>query len=147
MSFGAALTFTLAREGGRVDDPADPGGRTNLGVTQALWDTWRSANNGLPADVWEATAEQVAPLYLERFWIAAGCDTLPDGPALALFDTAVNVGVTEALTLWHNVNGDLNEFLWARIGYYDDLARKRPALQPFLPGWVRRVILLREATT
>ena len=147
MSFQSALTFTLAREGGKVDDPSDPGGRTNLGITQRVWADWReSYDPDLPVDVWDATGEQVGPLYESVYWRGAGCDHLPEGPALALFDSAVNLGVNEALALWHRVNGDVNAFLWARLGFYTDLARSKPELVKFLPGWCRRVLLLRDAT-
>ena len=36
--FSEALRLVLAQEGGRVDDPRDPGGRTNRGITQATYD-------------------------------------------------------------------------------------------------------------
>ena len=35
MSFEACLPIILASEGGFVDDPNDPGGATNLGITLA----------------------------------------------------------------------------------------------------------------
>ncbi len=34
--FEKALQFTLKWEGGYVDDPADPGGETNYGITEKL---------------------------------------------------------------------------------------------------------------
>ena len=34
--FDTCLTFTLAQEGGYVDDPADPGGATNRGITRRI---------------------------------------------------------------------------------------------------------------
>ena len=42
-----ALDFTLEFEGGRVDNPRDPGGRTNRGVTQRVFSEWLAAR-GLP---------------------------------------------------------------------------------------------------
>jgi lysozyme family protein len=36
-NFDNALGFVLQDEGGFVNDPADPGGMTNLGVTQRVW--------------------------------------------------------------------------------------------------------------
>ena len=38
-----SLQFVLEREGGRVDDPRDRGGRTNKGVTQRVYDAHRRA--------------------------------------------------------------------------------------------------------
>ena len=43
-----ALPFVLQWEGGYVNHPNDPGGATNKGVTQKVYDAWR-AKNGLPA--------------------------------------------------------------------------------------------------
>ena len=40
-AFDASLPFVLRWEGGFVDHPSDPGGRTNKGVTQAVYDEWR----------------------------------------------------------------------------------------------------------
>ncbi|MFM2129928.1 MAG: hypothetical protein RL477_1474, partial [Pseudomonadota bacterium] len=34
-----ALAAVLKHEGGYVNHPADPGGRTNLGVTQRVWES------------------------------------------------------------------------------------------------------------
>jgi lysozyme family protein len=41
--FGSCLAFTLRQEGGHVDDPADPGGATNMGITLATYRIWRPA--------------------------------------------------------------------------------------------------------
>jgi len=42
-AFETALPFVLRWEGGFVDHPADPGGRTNRGVTQRTYDAWRQS--------------------------------------------------------------------------------------------------------
>ena len=39
--FVAALPFVLRWEGGFVNHPKDPGGATNKGITQAVYDNWR----------------------------------------------------------------------------------------------------------
>src|SRR5262245_15160238 len=66
-NFEACLKFVLQFEGGFVNNPADPGGPTNLGVTQ----TTLSAFLGRHATVDEVkalTPEKVAPIYRFRFW-------------------------------------------------------------------------------
>jgi lysozyme family protein len=90
-----ALAAVLKHEGGYVNHPADPGGRTNLGVTQRVWEAWTNQ----PADeaVMRAlTPELVAPLYRERYWNAVRGDELPAGVDLAVFDVAVNSGTGRA---------------------------------------------------
>jgi len=38
--FDICVAFTLRQEGGYVDDPADPGGATNMGITLATYREW-----------------------------------------------------------------------------------------------------------
>jgi lysozyme family protein len=47
--FDACLAFTLAQEGGYVDDP-DPKGATNLGITLATLQHWDHSPTLGPAD-------------------------------------------------------------------------------------------------
>jgi len=121
----------LAREGGYVNDAADPGGETNMGISKRAY----------PAvDILNLTREQAGDIYHRDYWLACACDTLDQGAALALFDTAVNVGVTRALAMWQAASNDVEEFLWARLAYYSTLVH----LARFLPSWLKRVLLLRR---
>jgi lysozyme family protein len=81
----------LASEGGYVNHPSDPGGRTNLGVTQRVWEEWvgRESNE---KEMRSLTPEMVAPLYKRKFWDACKCDDLPTGVDYLVFDFAVNAG-------------------------------------------------------
>ncbi len=135
--FGAAFNFLLAREGGYVNDLADPGGETKYGIS-------KRAHPDL--DIKNLTVQQAADVYQRDYWTPAGCDQLDQPAALAVFDTAVNVGVQRARAMWGMVNGDVNAFLWGRLQYYDDLTILKPQMQKFLPGWLKRVLLLRDAT-
>lgn len=145
MSFDSALNFVLAREGGLSDNPADPGGRTNHGITQHVYDAWQDRVTLPHGDVATIPMETVKAIYLDQYWTASGAEGLPDGPALAVFDSAVNLGVLRARTLWQEADGDVQAFLWLRLRHYDDVVRTRPDMAQFLHGWVRRLILLREA--
>jgi lysozyme family protein len=129
--FPAALRWILQREGGYVNDPADPGGETNFGISKRAYPD---------VDIKNLTRDQAATLYQRDYWIPAGCDTLDQGPALAVFDTAVNLGVSRALALWQAAAGDVEELLWARLAYYSGLTH----LARFMPGWLKRVLLLRR---
>src|SRR5579862_7765842 len=96
MRFEACLPVILASEGGFVDDPADPGGATNLGVTRATLSSWL----GRPATVAEVEALRpaaVAPIYRARYWNPAHAGDCPPGVDLMVFDEAVNQGVGRAL--------------------------------------------------
>jgi len=90
-NFDQALAAILHHEGGYVDHPKDPGGRTNLGCTQRVWEEWV----GHPVDektMRALTPELVAPLYKAKYWDKVRGDDLPTGVDYAVFDAAINSG-------------------------------------------------------
>ena len=96
MSFEACLPVILAAEGGFVDDPADPGGATNLGITRATLSGWIGRPASI-ADVEALTPAAVAPIYLARYYNPAHAGDCPPGVDLMVFDEAVNQGVGRAI--------------------------------------------------
>ena len=100
--FQNALAHVLSMEGGFSDDPYDPGGATNLGITIADLAEWRggpvTANNAseLRDDVEKLTIGDVTPIYRARYWTQSLAPALPAALALFHFDTAVNHGVSAA---------------------------------------------------
>ena len=94
--FGRAYARVRVYEGGDVDDPRDPGGRTSRGVTQRVYSAWLR-RQGLPeADVWKAPDAHVVEIYRLNYWKRCGCDELPAGVDFAVFDAAVNSGPGQA---------------------------------------------------
>jgi lysozyme family protein len=96
MRFEACLPVILAAEGGFIDDPADPGGATNLGVTRATLCGWLGRTATI-ADIEALTPAAVAPIYRARYWNPARAGDCPPGVDLMVFDEAVNQGVGRAL--------------------------------------------------
>ena len=104
-SFDAALKQVLKYEGGKVDDPRDPGGRTAFGVTQDTYNAWRK-KQGLPnADVFSISQADVAAIYRQEYWDRIRGDDLPTGVDFAVFDFAVNSGVVKAAKTLQSVVG------------------------------------------
>lgn len=91
-----ALTRVLAHERGYSNHPQDPGGATNKGVTQRVYDAWRRSKGETARSVRSITADEVASVYDEQYWDRANCDRLPGGLDYAVFDYAVNSGVSRA---------------------------------------------------
>ena len=100
--FSTLLPLLLVHEGGWVNDPADPGGETKLGIPRAVFEAWTHKPG---ADMRRLTAAQVAPIYRANYWNAAGCDRVPTGADYILFDTAVNMGVRRAVKYLQNAVG------------------------------------------
>lgn len=95
-SFAIVLPRVLAHEGGFVNDPDDPGGPTNRGVTQRVYDGYRKRNGLAPRSVRGITAEEIHEIYRDQYWDAVRGDDLPLGLDYAVFDYAVNSGVKRA---------------------------------------------------
>jgi lysozyme family protein len=103
-NFRDCLELVLKHEGGYVDHPKDPGGRTNLGVTQRVWEEWI----GHPAtekDMRELTPAIVAPMYEMKYWRTSYCEKLPRGLDLLVFSMAVNAGSGRSVKLLQDAIG------------------------------------------
>ena len=105
-NFEKCFHLVLGEEGHYVNDPRDPGGRTNLGVTQRAWEAF------LNRDVTEAemralTPEIVKPFYKLSYWDKIKGDQLPAGIDYAAFDFAVNSGVSRAIKMLQQIAGVL----------------------------------------
>ena len=86
----------LAHEGGYVHHEKDPGGRTNHGVTQRVWEEW-VGHEVDEKQMRALTHEMVAPLYKRKYWDAVRADDLVDGVDYCVFDVAVNSGPGRAI--------------------------------------------------
>ena len=86
----------VAREGGFVNDPDDPGGATNLGVTLATarrlgLDTDGDGDVDV-ADVKRLTSEDAEAVYLQHYFERPKVDRLPEVLQASVFDMYVNAG-------------------------------------------------------
>lgn len=102
--FWQCLDFVLKHEGGFVNDPNDPGGATNMGITIGTLSRWY----GRPATVQEVralTREEAARIYFSFYWSRIRGDDLPPGLDLAVFDFAVNSGVRRASEFLQRIVG------------------------------------------
>lgn len=86
----------VAREGGFVDDPDDPGGVTNHGVTLG---TLRRLGLDLTGegridadDIRHLTGQQAVAIYVEHYFTRPGLGALPEVLHPPVFDMYVNAG-------------------------------------------------------
>jgi lysozyme family protein len=165
-AFTASLPFILRWEGGYADHPADPGGATNNGVTQRVYDDWRR-RQGLPERaVRQLEDAEMRAIYEAKYWLPPRCDLLQRQLDLVQFDTAVNMGGGRAVRMLQgalgcDVDGDFGPatraaaeacslgttiivYCDAREAYYRRLAVRKPKLKVFLKGWLNRLNALRS---
>ena len=88
----------LVHEGGYVNHPQDPGGTTNLGVTQKTWEEW-VGHPVTDKEMRSLTPLMVSALYKRKYWDASRCDDLVSGVDYCVFDISVNSGVGRAIKL------------------------------------------------
>jgi len=161
--FDRSLEHVLEMEGRFTDDPHDPGGPTNFGITLAVFAAWRkekltSANrDALVRDLKAISSETVTEIYRRRYWDLADCADLPAPLAFMHFDAAVNHGVGAATrclqeAVGAGVDGEIGPETRAAIAaapvietleIYAAIRRRRyralPHFWRFGRGWLRRV--------
>lgn len=145
MSFESALAIVLANEGGFSNNPADPGGRTMKGITQRSYDAWLVKQGKVESqDVKDISDADVATIYRTEYWNRARCDVLKEPLATFHFDAAVNHGTNQAVAFLSESRGDPEMYLKCREDFYRRLVQKRPTMQVFMRGWLKRVEGLRR---
>lgn len=94
-NFDKCLAFTLVAEGGFSDNPKDPGGATEHGITLNTLADWREQHSEPSpplADLQNISADEVRAIYGAEYWNRINGDQLPAGVDLMVFD----FGVTSA---------------------------------------------------
>lgn len=86
------LSRVLQDEGGYTNDPRDPGGATNYGITIADYRMYVNSS-GTPKDVKNMTQDQAKVIYKSKYWDKVNGDNLPSGVDYTVFDYGVNSGV------------------------------------------------------
>lgn len=98
------LSLVFEVEGGYSNNPSDPGGCTNMGVTIKTLSDWRGEECG-PEDVAQLTKDEATSIFLSRYWQAVRGDQLPSGLDLYVADTAVNSGPARAAKILQQLVG------------------------------------------
>jgi len=145
-NFMQALKFTAKWEGFFSNDSVDPGGKTNYGISDAgdgtidgLIDLDRDGDGDIP--VQELTREQALDIYFKFYWLASGCNDIAAidlGFAVAVFDTAVNCGVSRAKR-WLKQAKDVKGFLDLRRNHYYTIIQNNHSLSKYKKGWLNRL--------
>jgi lysozyme family protein len=161
--FAIAVFNTLINEGGFVDNPADPGGRTNFGITQrdlVLTMPGKDVATLTAADAsqWYETTTQPQRYNNPLYW-----DIESQGVASKVFDLGVLFGVGTVVQFLQGilklkVDGNFGPVSLAAVNGAEpfslltaiktvlvqhalDIGAERPAERQFVTGWIRRINL------
>jgi len=94
-NFSSSFELLLKHEGGYVNHPDDPGGRTNHGITQRVYEKFLG-EDVTEEEMKDMPLEDVFSIYKDDYWDRVRGDELPSGVDLCVFDWAVNSGVSQA---------------------------------------------------
>jgi lysozyme family protein len=138
-NYNDCLTRLLKDEGGYTNNPSDPGGPTNFGITLGDYRKYISPQ-GTAIDVRNMTVEQAKTIYKSKYWDALDCDNLPSGVDYSVFDYGVNSGLgrpKKALQRFKTKTGiDLiNAINDERLAFLQSLG----TWPVFGKGWAKRV--------
>ena len=100
------IDAVIDREGGYSDHPADRGGATRFGITEAV-----ARANGYAGDMRHFSRVAAVAIYRRIYWTRPQLDQVAArAPALAaeLFDTGVNMGPAVAVTFLQRALNALN---------------------------------------
>lgn len=153
MTFEEAFDRLIGHEGGYVDNPLDPGGETNWGITKAV-----AIENGYTGSMKKLTRGQAEIIYRKAYWLRARADEYDGAIAFQLFDASVNHGIGNGIRFLQravNVADDgymgpvsvrainamavsdvLMLFNAERLEFYTKLS----TWPTFSKGWARRVV-------
>jgi hypothetical protein len=118
-------------EGGYVNDPQDPGGETNMGISK------RSYPN---EDIKNLTRDEAIAIYYRDFWQLYDLDKIGDLQMRAkVFNMGVLMGQKEALILMAGCHS-IDEYRQACAMHFKAIVIKHPVCAKFLAGWERRAL-------
>lgn len=162
-NFARAMKIELTYEGGKDDDPKDPGGRTNQGITQRVYTAWRLQNKLGARDVFLMENNERDAIYKNNYFDKVRFGELPPGVDVVVVDGAINSGVSQSIkwvqrALNISADGVLGDITMQRIQDHPDhdqlikgiLDRRRAFLKAlstfshFGKGWLSRVDSLQK---
>jgi lysozyme family protein len=159
--YDAAIKHIFEFEGGYVNDPDDPGGETNFGISKKSYPD---------INMKELTELRAGEIYYNDYWIKYKADRLEPHLQIMFFDMCVNMGGSGATKILQKsanqklkkklkadgriglktIAGSkalgLDRFTTSRIKYYSELVAKKPKLDKYYYGWIRRTLSAWEKT-
>lgn len=125
-NFVPVLTGVLVHEGGWSNHKADPGGATMKGVTQRVYDAYRTRRGLALQSVRLISEVELRDIYRKQYWDAVKGDKLPAGIDYVVFDGAVNSGPAQSIKWLQRalgtvkVDGVIGEATLAAVETYPD---------------------------
>lgn len=157
LRFASIIPWILEHEGGYVNDPQDPGGETNFGISKRTYPR---------ENIRALTIDRAAAIYYVDWWVRHKIHRLEDdGVAAKALDTCINVGPKTGIKLLQmaikrcdkavSIDGYIgpetagaankcdpvvlvNNLAELLAAYYVSKVNEKPEKKKYLKGWLRR---------
>lgn len=158
--FEKAMIFIRKVEGGLFDHPDDPGGLTNMGITQ------RDYPN---LNIKKLTRKQADDIFYKDYWKRSYSENLPHPAYISYFDSVVNTGLSRANKILQKTLGTTQDgFIGPKTieaikkldplklatgiaknkqNFYVNLSARNTKYRSFIKGWTRRTNALLDYIT
>ena len=160
IEFEDALKFVLKWEGGFTNHPKDPGGATNKGITQKVYDVYKVSRKHPKMSVKHILDFEVKDIYETKYWDLVRAKWLKAPLGLVMFDTAVNFGPAGAIrrlqkalkvtitgTWTQEISDVIHECYAGKVAleicklrkiWRNYRVKQNPSQKVFLKGWLNR---------
>jgi len=150
-NFDRAFDALIGNEGGYVNNPKDPGGETNFGITVAVARAY-----GYTGSMQKMPLATAKAIYRTQYWLKQ-FDDMPYAVAFQAFDGAVNSGVSQSVkwlqtAVGVKADGAIGPLTMAALAKADPLAvvmrynatrllylTSLPTWATFGKGWANRI--------
>src|SRR5512139_909580 len=148
LKFITTINRVLGHEGSYVNNPDDPGGETNWGISKRSYPQ---------LSIRELTRDQAIAIYYKDFWVKAHCTDLSDGAGYQLMDSAVNSGINQSIRFMQRAIGVADDGIFGPVTLEEmrkisetdfimrflaerlDFMTRLKAWNSFGKGWARRI--------
>jgi peptidoglycan LD-endopeptidase CwlK len=169
VNFERAQEIIRQFEGGFANDPKDPGGATNFGITHLTLAKWRNVASATPLEVKQMTYSEAKAIYKSAYWDKNACGGLPGPIGLVVYNVGVHCGTATGATYLQRalnknganleVDGDIGSATIAAVsmantrnviaemlGLYEERLRGHKNFEHFKGGFLNRLNTLRSAS-
>jgi lysozyme family protein len=91
------MDLLMKLEGGYADLAGDPGGATKCGITDLMWQSWRTSYGLSPKPLQAATEDDVWAFYWDMYWCPFHCQGVPWPLSAVYLQCAVNLDPGSAI--------------------------------------------------
>ena len=117
-------------EGGYVNDPRDPGGETNYGISKRAFPE---------LDIKNLSLADAMVIYKRDYWDFYNLNVVDIPLCIVMLDGYVQHRPSVVRQMVKEAKGDWKRFIQKRVEFYLRLIQKKPEMRIYKRGWLNRM--------